>query len=72
MLYNVLWFIQGNGNLYSFGSNSESQLGLGENTISQHFNVPQKIPIEFHEWKMLDAGAAHSCALTSNYKHFII
>ena len=54
------------GFLYGFGSNSENQLGLGD-LSNQIFNLPQKIPLESKKWKVISAGAAHSCALTGMF-----
>ena len=56
------------GNLYSFGCNSESQLGLGEKAADSFYNLPQKIEsIESQEWSMISAGAGQSMALSSTY-----
>jgi alpha-tubulin suppressor-like RCC1 family protein len=54
------------GNLYSFGCNSESQLGLGDEKMDSFYNTPQKIEsAEPQEWAMISAGSGHSFALSS-------
>ncbi len=63
LLFLFLFILKESGYLYGFGSNSESQLGLGDLT-NQILNLPQKLPIESKKWKMLVTGATHSCALT--------
>jgi X-linked retinitis pigmentosa GTPase regulator len=53
------------GYIYSFGCNSESQLGL--NRSDSFYNTPQKISsIPSLNWKILSAGAGQSCALSED------
>lgn len=53
------------GNIYTFGCNSESQLGLGRDATDAFYNFPQRITdIEPQDWHALSAGAGQSCALT--------
>jgi len=54
------------GNIYAFGCNSESQLGLGDKANDSFYSSPQRIKsLEAQDWLMLSAGAGHSCALSS-------
>ncbi|XP_041354796.1 X-linked retinitis pigmentosa GTPase regulator-like isoform X2 [Gigantopelta aegis] len=57
------------GLLYSFGSNSEGQLGIPD---IQESNVPKCIDsIDATPFKMLGAGAEHSVALTEDGRVFV-
>jgi alpha-tubulin suppressor-like RCC1 family protein len=55
------------GNIYSFGSNSDFQLGLGSRATESFYSTPQRIQtIDNEDWVMVAAGSSHSCALSSN------
>lgn len=57
------------GNLYAFGSNSNSQLGFDSGPIQ---STPKKIEsLTHYEWKQLAMGAEHTCALTVEGEVFI-
>jgi alpha-tubulin suppressor-like RCC1 family protein len=67
----LFYFVLEEGNIYTFGCNSESQLGLGRDATDSFYNFPQKISeIESQPWQTLSAGAGQSCALSS-FKHFL-
>ncbi len=55
--------------MYGFGSNSDSQLGIGD-SANQVSSLPQKLQIEPKKWKVIAAGTAHSCALTGKLYFF--
>lgn len=58
--------------MYSFGCNSESQLGLGESFSASFYSSPQQIEsVKAQEWVMLSAGAGQSCALSGNGDLFV-
>lgn len=60
------------GNIYTFGSNSEGQLGIGDNFQNSYANVPQKVEkLDSHEWLMLAAGSGHSVALSSKIFNYL-
>jgi len=60
------------GILYSFGCNSESQLGLGDTKNTSFYNSPQRIElVGNHYWKAVSAGAGQSCALTEKGDLFV-
>ena len=60
--YKLFSSISESGKLFSFGANSEGQLGI-ENCSSS--NEPKEITaISTHKYKQLSAGADHSAALT--------
>ena len=60
------------GNVYTFGCNSESQLGLGENANDSFYNSPQRLrSLEQQEWRALAAGSGHSCALSETGELYV-
>ena len=61
----MIKIIKESGYIYSFGCNSESQLGLSK--TESFYNTPQKInSLPSLNWRMLSAGAGHSCALADD------
>ncbi|CAF0890695.1 unnamed protein product [Brachionus calyciflorus] len=55
------------GNIYTFGSNSEGQLGLGEDFQESFANTPRIVErLDPQDWVMLAAGSSHSCALSKS------
>ncbi len=56
------------GNLYSFGCNSDGQLGLGNESSKSFYSQPVQIESVYHkDWLIIAAGSSQSAALTSEF-----
>lgn len=60
------------GNLYSFGCNSDGQLGLGDDATKSFYSLPVKIEsIDSDDWLMIAAGSSQSAALSRSGDIFV-
>jgi len=67
----MIFFVE-SGKVYSFGANSEGQLGLGS-ADAENRTTPQLIDgLPEEQYKVLTGGTDHAAALTGGHFLFII